>query len=107
VDTALKLSSFTIEGPPDAAVQESRERVRAAVKNASLAFPRQEPTVNLEPAALRKEGPANDLPIALGVGSAAGYLTDKVGLAGFLEEGLAWMTIRESGPHLRDLVGGP
>jgi magnesium chelatase family protein len=53
-------------GLPDAAVQESRERVQAAVKNAGLIFPRQRVTVNLAPADLRKEGPAYDLPIALG-----------------------------------------
>ncbi|MGH2620749.1 MAG: YifB family Mg chelatase-like AAA ATPase [Anaerolineales bacterium] len=66
VDTARGLPSFTIVGLPDAAVQESRERVQAAVKNAGLDFPRQRVTVNLAPADLRKEGPAYDLPIALG-----------------------------------------
>ena len=66
VDTARGLPSFTIVGLPDAAVQESRERVQAAIKNAGLNFPRQRLTVNLAPAALRKEGPAYDLPIALG-----------------------------------------
>ena len=66
VDTARGLPSFTIVGLPDAAVQESRERVQAAVKNAGLIFPRQRVTVNLAPADLRKEGPAYDLPIALG-----------------------------------------
>jgi len=67
VDTSRGLPSFTIVGLPDTAVQESRERVQAAVKNAGLIFPRQRVTVNLAPAALRKEGPAYDLPIALGV----------------------------------------
>ncbi len=66
VDTARGLPSFTIVGLPDAAVQESRERVQAAVKNAGLVFPRQRVTVNLAPADLRKQGPAYDLPIALG-----------------------------------------
>jgi magnesium chelatase family protein len=67
VDTARGLPSFTIVGLPDAAVKESRERVQAAVQNAGFAFPRKRVTVNLAPAALRKEGPAYDLPIALGV----------------------------------------
>ena len=67
VDTSRGLPSFTIVGLPDTAVQESRERVQAAVKNAGFVFPRQRVTVNLAPAALRKEGPAYDLPIALGV----------------------------------------
>ncbi|MEJ2562884.1 MAG: YifB family Mg chelatase-like AAA ATPase [Anaerolineales bacterium] len=66
VDTSRGLPSFKIVGLPDTAVQESRERVQAAVKNAGLVFPRQRVTVNLAPAALRKEGPAYDLPIAIG-----------------------------------------
>ena len=66
VDTARGLPSFKIVGLPDTAVQESRERVQAAVKNAGFIFPRQRVTVNLAPAALRKEGPAYDLPIAIG-----------------------------------------
>ena len=65
-DTARELPSFTNVGLPDAAVQESRERVQAAVKNSGLDFPRQWVTVNLAPADLRKEGPAYDWPIALG-----------------------------------------
>ena len=74
VDTSRGLPSFTIVGLPDTAVQESRERVQAAVKNAGLIFPRQRLTVNLAPAALRKEGPAYDLPIALGALAASGQL---------------------------------
>jgi magnesium chelatase family protein len=66
VDIARGLPSFTIVGLPDTAVQESRERVRAAIKNSGLAFPGTRLTVNLAPADLRKEGPAYDLPIALG-----------------------------------------
>jgi magnesium chelatase family protein len=58
---------MTIVGLPDAAVQESRERVQAAVKNAGLGFPRKRVIVNLAPASVRKEGPYYDLPIALGV----------------------------------------
>ncbi len=67
VDTGDGLPSIVIVGLPDAAVQESRERVQTAVKNAGLYFPRKRLTVNLAPAAVRKEGPAYDLPIALGV----------------------------------------
>jgi magnesium chelatase family protein len=59
--------SIVIVGLPDTAVQESRERVQSAVKNAGLFFPRKRVTVNLAPASVRKEGPAYDLPIALGV----------------------------------------
>ena len=74
VDTGRGLPSFIIVGLPDAAVQESRERVQAAVKNAGLTFPRQRVTVNLAPASLRKEGPAYDLAIALGALAATGQI---------------------------------
>ena len=67
VDTGPGLPAMVIVGLPDAAVQESRERVQSAVKNAGLIYPRKRVTVNLAPAAVRKEGPAYDLPIALGV----------------------------------------
>ena len=67
VDTGHGLPAIIIVGLPDAAVQESRERVQMAIKNAGLLFPRKRITVNLAPAAVRKEGPAYDLPIALGV----------------------------------------
>jgi magnesium chelatase family protein len=67
VDTGQGLPSITIVGLPDTTVQESRERVQAAIKNSNLYFPRKRLIVNLAPAAVRKEGPAYDLPIALGV----------------------------------------
>jgi magnesium chelatase family protein len=74
VDTARGLPRFAIVGLPDTAVQESRERVMSAVKNAGLTFPGGHLTVNLAPASLRKEGPAYDLPIALGTLAATGQL---------------------------------
>jgi magnesium chelatase family protein len=67
VDIGRGLPSITIVGLPDAAVQESRERVRAAIRNTGLHFPEGRLTINLAPADLRKEGPAYDLPIAIGV----------------------------------------
>lgn len=74
VDTARGLPHFAIVGLPDTAVQESRERVHAAIKNAGMTFPSGRLTVNLAPASLRKEGPAYDLPIALGTLMASGQL---------------------------------
>ncbi|MFZ5820454.1 MAG: YifB family Mg chelatase-like AAA ATPase [Chloroflexota bacterium] len=74
VDYTNGLPGMTIVGLPDAAVQESRERVQTAVKNAGLHFPRHRIVVNLAPASVRKEGPAYDLPIALGVIVLAGFL---------------------------------
>lgn len=67
VDTGQGLPAIIIVGLPDAAVQESRERVTAAIKNAGLRNPRSRVTVNMAPASIRKEGPAYDLPIAVGV----------------------------------------
>lgn len=66
VDVANGLPSFNIVGLPDTAVQESRERVRSALKNSEYQFPMQRITVNLAPADVKKEGPALDLPIAVG-----------------------------------------
>ena len=67
VDFTNGLPGMTIVGLPDAAVQESRERVQTAIRNAGLDFPRKRVVVNLAPASVRKEGPAYDLPIAIGV----------------------------------------
>jgi len=74
VDYTNGLPGMTIVGLPDTAVQESRERVQTAVKNAGLHFPRHRIVVNLSPASIRKEGPAYDLPIALGVIMLSGHL---------------------------------
>jgi magnesium chelatase family protein len=78
VDYSNGLPAIIIVGLPDAAVQESRERVQTAVKNAGLHFPRHRIVVNLSPAAIRKEGPAYDLPIALGVIILSGRLPHEV-----------------------------
>jgi magnesium chelatase family protein len=68
------LPGFSIVGLPDAAVQEARERVRVAISNSGFKFPMKRVIVNLAPANLRKEGPAFDLPIALGILAASGAL---------------------------------
>lgn len=64
-DLSNGLPGFTIVGLPDKAVEESRERVRAAIKNSGFKFPDRKITVNLAPADLKKEGPSFDLPIAI------------------------------------------
>ena len=71
-DISGGLGNFTIVGLPDTAVQESRERVRAAIKNSSLPFPQTRVTINLAPADIKKEGPIYDLPIAISILIAAG-----------------------------------
>ncbi|MFH0887217.1 MAG: YifB family Mg chelatase-like AAA ATPase [bacterium] len=67
VDISRGLSMFSIVGLPDTAVSESRERVRAAIRNSGFEFPKGRVTINLAPADIRKEGAVYDLPIALGI----------------------------------------
>ncbi|MCL4338577.1 YifB family Mg chelatase-like AAA ATPase [Patescibacteria group bacterium] len=68
------LPSFTIVGLPSKSVEESKERVRAAIKNSGAEFPAHRITINLAPADLPKEGPAYDLPMALGILIASGQI---------------------------------
>jgi len=86
VDLHRGMPSFTVVGLGDAAVQESRERVRSAVKNSDYRFPMERITVSLAPADLRKTGPAFDLPIALGILSATGVLPELPSDAVFVGE---------------------
>ncbi len=67
VDISQGLPAFTIVGLPDAAVQEAKERVRAAIRNSGGTFPMKRIVVNLAPADLKKAGPGYDLPIAVGI----------------------------------------
>lgn len=74
VDIAAGLPLFTIVGLPDSAVKESKERVRAALKNTGYDVPIKRITVNLAPANLKKEGSAYDLPMAIGILAAEGVV---------------------------------
>jgi magnesium chelatase family protein len=74
VDVSFGLPGLTMVGLPDATVRESRERVRAAIRNSGFPFPAHHVTVNLAPADIRKVGAAFDLPIALGILAASGSL---------------------------------
>jgi len=74
VDIAPGLPGLQMVGLADAAVQESRERVRSALRHSGLKVPLTRVVVNLAPADLRKEGPSFDLPIALGLLVASGQL---------------------------------
>jgi magnesium chelatase family protein len=74
VDVAFGLPGLVMVGLPDAAVRESRDRVRSAIRNSGFDFPQQRVTVNLAPADVRKAGAAFDLPIAVGVLAATGTL---------------------------------
>ncbi len=72
--TSRGLPHFSMVGLPDAAVKESKDRVRAALKNIGFHFPLKQITVNLAPADLKKEGSSFDLPIAIGIIAAEGVL---------------------------------
>jgi len=75
VDIANGLPSFDIVGLPDSAVKESRERVRAAIRNSGYVFPVKRVTINLAPTAVRKSGSVFDLPIAVGILMGCGIVT--------------------------------
>ena len=86
VDIAHGLFKMELVGLPDAAIQEAKERVRTAIRNAGAAFPYQRITINLAPAEVRKEGSSYDLPIAAGILAASGQLPQDLGPAVFLGE---------------------
>ncbi|MBD2666959.1 Mg chelatase, subunit ChlI [Richelia sinica FACHB-800] len=67
VDVSGGLPGIVVLGLPDSAIQESKERVKATLKNAGFAFPQRKIVINLTPADLRKEGPSFDLPISVGI----------------------------------------
>ncbi len=77
VDISNGLPCFDIVGLPDVSVRESKDRVRAAIKNSGLEFPVKRITVNLAPADLKKEGPIYDLPIAIGILAATEQLSQE------------------------------
>lgn len=80
VDIAFGFPQFSTVGLPEGAVKESKERVKAAVKNCGYDFPQKRITVNLAPADIKKEGSAFDLPIAIGILAATGVAdTEKLG----------------------------
>lgn len=85
-DLSGGLPAFDIVGLPDAAVRESRERIRAAVKNCGFEFPMRRITVNLAPADTRKEGALYDLPILLSVLVASGQLAGDFDGCAFIGE---------------------
>ncbi len=86
VDISPGLPAFNIVGLPDTAVQEARERVRAAIRNSGYEFPMRRITVNLAPADLKKAGPSYDLPIAVGILSSSGQVSADISNAVFLGE---------------------
>ena len=75
VDISQGLPSFSTVGLPEGAVRESKERVKASIKNSGYHFPSDRITVNLAPADVKKEGSAFDLPMALGILAATGLVS--------------------------------
>ena len=78
VDVANGLPGCHIVGLPDAGVKEGRVRIRGAIENSGFKYPLRRITVNLAPADLRKDGAAFDVPIAIGILSAAGAIPAEV-----------------------------
>ncbi len=83
IDVSGGLPGIVVVGLPDTAIQESRERVKAALKNAGFAFPMRKIVINLTPADLRKEGPSFDLPISVGIMAASEQVSARL-LADYL-----------------------
>jgi magnesium chelatase family protein len=114
--TARGLPHFSMVGLPDAAVKESKDRVRAALKNTGLNFPLKQITVNLAPADIKKEGSAFDLPIAIGISiaeqvipenSAEGYMiSGELSLDGGIKpvKGALSMALRARDEKLKGLI---
>ncbi len=75
VDLSTGLPGLTIVGLPDMSVSESKERIKAAIKNSGFTFPLKKVIINLAPAALRKEGTGFDLPLCVGILLASEYLS--------------------------------
>src|SRR5690606_14760498 len=75
VDLSAGIPGLTIVGLPDTAVSESKERIKAAIKNSGFAFPLKKMVINLAPADIRKEGTSFDLPLCVGILMAAENLT--------------------------------
>ncbi len=86
VDVSNGLPAFEIVGLPDAAVKESKERVRSALKNAGFSFPAKRITVNLAPADTKKAGPVYDLAMLLGFLVCSGALSTDLSRVGFIGE---------------------
>ena len=77
-DLSSGLPRFDIVGLPDAAVKESRERVRASIKNCGYDFPVSRITVNIAPGYIKKEGPVYDLPIFIAILKASGQIKNDI-----------------------------
>ncbi len=103
------LHDFNVVGLPDVAVKESRERIKAALKNCGYDFPApQSVTINLAPADIRKEGSAFDLPMALGILGCVGTFFGKA-LNGFVflgERGIRSLAVPEANAREAAVVEG-
>src|SRR5262245_57131865 len=77
IDVGRGLPGVTLLGLPDAGVKEGRDRVKSALRNSRYEFPAHKVTVNMAPSWVRKEGPAYDLPLALGLLAGTGQMPDE------------------------------
>ena len=86
LDITAGLGGITVVGLPDTAVQESKERVRSAIKNSGYQYPTTRVTINLAPADIKKEGPSYDLPIAVGILTASEQISADINDSLFVGE---------------------
>src|SRR5262249_53665294 len=115
IDLASGLPQLSTIGLPEGAVKESKDRIRAAVKNCGYTFPTKQITINLAPADIKKEGSAYDLPMAVGILAAEGLiqknllddylLIDKLSLDGSVKpvRGALPITMATKKENYRDL----
>ncbi len=75
VDISLGLPYYAMVGLPEGAVRESKERIKASIKNSGYDFPQRRIIINLAPADIKKEGAALDLPIAIAILAASGFIS--------------------------------
>jgi len=98
VDTSAGLPQFSTVGLPDAAVKESKDRIKSAIKNTGYRFPKHRVTVNLAPADIKKEGTGFDLPIAIGI-LAAEDIVERTNLKEYMLIGELSLDGRIKGVH--------
>jgi predicted ATPase with chaperone activity len=96
IDLASGLPQLATVGLPEGAVKESKDRIRAAVKNCGYTFPAKRITINLAPADIKKEGSAYDLPMAVGILAAEGLIQKNLLDDYFLIGELSLSTVQSS-----------
>ena len=106
VDIAQGLPQLATVGLPDGAVKESKDRVKAALKNSGYEFPNRKITVNLAPADVKKEGASFDLPMSVGILAATGVVRGDLLQRYLLQNARKYATIKGKAGRMRELPLG-